>query len=226
MLIAHCYAMCVDETWLSLETLWNQELLQDIEDLPKMHTNCSVACKKIMADTLHLKFKDGSEWHKVYTIAQVLQILKDATLQPYILLAGNTARGMYSTVIALKGLSCTANFTKWFRCIPRTSCSEIIYRYQRCVRPSWTQNCGQWVGDWGHKQFDRHNKNIRICLADARIRVLFHFGPAYWSDCQCSGAKCKFTPLWLSVTLLYWELGMLGIVQENSQFSKSHLFHA
>ncbi|XP_037042497.1 xanthine dehydrogenase-like [Bradysia coprophila] len=77
-------------------------LCNDIEDLPKMHTNCSVACKKIMADTLHLKFKDGSEWHKVYTIAQVLQILKDATLQPYILLAGNTARGVYRERVAPK----------------------------------------------------------------------------------------------------------------------------
>ncbi|KAG4066039.1 hypothetical protein HA402_001286 [Bradysia odoriphaga] len=77
-------------------------LCHDIEDLPKMLSNCSVACKKIMADTLYLKFKDGSEWHKVYTIAQVLEILKNTTLIPYILLAGNTARGVYPQQVAPK----------------------------------------------------------------------------------------------------------------------------
>ena len=78
------------------------KLLQDIEDLPKMHTNCSVVCNRVRDESFRLKFKDGTEWHKVYTIAQVLQVLKDSTVQPYMLLAGNTARGMSSRMLCFK----------------------------------------------------------------------------------------------------------------------------
>lgn len=54
---------------------------------------CGGICSKTFKELIHLKFTDGCEWYKVYTITEILQILKDTTLKPYILLAGNTGHG-------------------------------------------------------------------------------------------------------------------------------------
>lgn len=81
--------------------------LQDIEDLPKVCTgnNNGGTCHKTFIESLHLKFKDGSEWHKVYAIIEILQILKQSTLSPYILLAGNTGHGEHFEFICAPSTS-------------------------------------------------------------------------------------------------------------------------
>lgn len=67
-------------------------MLQDIEDFPR---KCGGTCQKATNESLHLKFKDGSEWYKVYSIDEILNLFKNSNEIPYMLLAGNTADGWY-----------------------------------------------------------------------------------------------------------------------------------
>lgn len=89
--------------------------MQDIEDLPAIRdgSDWGKVCGRICKESLHLKFKDGSEWHKVYTISEILRILRETTDDnSYILLAGNTAHGepnlKEKSLNRLKSLTCTS----------------------------------------------------------------------------------------------------------------------
>ncbi|GAB0092110.1 Aldehyde oxidase/xanthine dehydrogenase [Sergentomyia squamirostris] len=69
--------------------------LTDIEDLPR---SCAIG-RRVCFDTchneVHLRLADGAEWHKVYTIPDILRLLQSIDDRPYIFVSGNTAKGVY-----------------------------------------------------------------------------------------------------------------------------------
>lgn len=77
-----------------------KEVCEDIEDLPKICSNtgkpCQEKCDVVPKKGLHLTFEDKREWHKVYNIHDVFVIFEKIGNRPYMLVAGNTAHGMYS----------------------------------------------------------------------------------------------------------------------------------
>ncbi|XP_055604383.1 uncharacterized protein LOC129752632 [Uranotaenia lowii] len=90
------------DAFKSLAADASQELLdkvQDIEDLPKICDKtgkpCTGGCGKIATSVIHLKFEDGREWHKVYNVQEVFDILNNIGDRHYMLVAGNTAHGIY-----------------------------------------------------------------------------------------------------------------------------------
>ncbi|GAB0094282.1 xanthine dehydrogenase [Sergentomyia squamirostris] len=69
----------------------------DIEELPKKcpktGETCAGRCHK--TESIHLTLGDGKEWHKVYNISEILKVLDGSGNRPYMLVAGNTAHGVY-----------------------------------------------------------------------------------------------------------------------------------
>lgn len=77
-----------------------KEACKDIEDLkvcPKTGNECSGKCKQVnnTKKGLHLTFADGREWHKVFNLNDIFVILEKSGDRPYMLVAGNTAHGVY-----------------------------------------------------------------------------------------------------------------------------------
>ncbi|KAL9699930.1 hypothetical protein quinque_003371 [Culex quinquefasciatus] len=72
---------------------------QDIEELPKICQNtgkpCQGRCGPLVKKGLHLVFENQREWHKVYNVQDVFAILEKVESRPYMLVAGNTAHGVY-----------------------------------------------------------------------------------------------------------------------------------
>ncbi|KAG4067578.1 hypothetical protein HA402_005350 [Bradysia odoriphaga] len=70
----------------------------DIEDLPKMcpetGSACAGRCHKTKG-TLRLNFDDEKRWHKVTSIDEIFDIFAKSDDTPYMLVAGNTAHGVY-----------------------------------------------------------------------------------------------------------------------------------
>ncbi len=79
------------------------KLFQDIEDLPKNcnGSSCVDLQQIVLKESLHLGFKDGGDWFKVFTISEILQKLAPASV-PYMLIAGNTAHGTHILESLLK----------------------------------------------------------------------------------------------------------------------------
>ncbi|CAD7078520.1 unnamed protein product [Hermetia illucens] len=71
---------------------------KDIEDLEKIcfkpGTKCSETCKK-RKNKLHVVFDDGTEWIKANSVDDVLEHLEKNGSKSYMLVAGNTAHGVY-----------------------------------------------------------------------------------------------------------------------------------
>ncbi|XP_001864335.2 xanthine dehydrogenase [Culex quinquefasciatus] len=80
-----------------------KEACRDIEDLtmicPKTGSACAGKCSaagKIKDKKgVHLSFAEDKEWHKVYNISDVFAIFEKIKTKPYMLVAGNTAHGVY-----------------------------------------------------------------------------------------------------------------------------------
>ncbi|XP_062708343.1 xanthine dehydrogenase isoform X1 [Aedes albopictus] len=77
---------------------------QDIEDLPKVCPKTGSACagkcsssepKVTNKRPVRMVFGDGTEWHKVYNINDIFTIFEQIGEKPYMLVAGNTAHGVY-----------------------------------------------------------------------------------------------------------------------------------
>ncbi|XP_053684269.1 uncharacterized protein LOC128734228 [Sabethes cyaneus] len=72
---------------------------QDIEELPRICHNtgkpCEGSCRVDDKKDIHMIFEDSREWHKMYTLKDTLAILKDIRERQYMLVAGNTAHGVY-----------------------------------------------------------------------------------------------------------------------------------
>ncbi|CRL08602.1 CLUMA_CG021290, isoform A [Clunio marinus] len=92
------------------ETLLN--LCKDIEDLdgtktcPKTGTPCIGSCSAIgkvdPKHSLKLAFEDDREWHKANSIKDIFDVLGKIGDKPYMLVAGNTAHGVYRRSADLK----------------------------------------------------------------------------------------------------------------------------
>ncbi|XP_062550715.1 uncharacterized protein LOC134215575 [Armigeres subalbatus] len=73
----------------------------DIEDIGKVY--CSTAtnhdCSALnyfrKRHPLKLIFKEGKQWHKVYSVDEILKILAEIENESYILVGGNTGHGVY-----------------------------------------------------------------------------------------------------------------------------------
>ncbi|KAL1373969.1 hypothetical protein pipiens_005053 [Culex pipiens pipiens] len=80
-----------------------KEACRDIEDLTKICPKtgsacagkCSAAEKINDKKVVHLSFAEDKEWHKVYNISDVFAIFEKIKTKPYMLVAGNTAHGVY-----------------------------------------------------------------------------------------------------------------------------------
>ncbi|XP_065079702.1 uncharacterized protein LOC135702534 [Ochlerotatus camptorhynchus] len=76
-----------------------KETCQDIEELPKICSNtgkpCQGKCGAVPKRGIHLIFEDKREWHKVYNVVDVFAVLEKIGSRPYMLVAGNTAHGVY-----------------------------------------------------------------------------------------------------------------------------------
>ena len=80
------------------------KLCNDIEDLggvrtcPKTGTACAGKCsasEKIERKHFSITFDDEREWHKVYNLEETFKVMGTIKYRPYILVAGNTAHGVY-----------------------------------------------------------------------------------------------------------------------------------
>ncbi|KAJ6644052.1 Xanthine dehydrogenase [Pseudolycoriella hygida] len=72
----------------------------DIEDLskvcPKTGSPCAGSCHKVPKVPVHLNFGDSpKQWHKVYDLQSLFKVLSESGNKPYMLVAGNTAHGVY-----------------------------------------------------------------------------------------------------------------------------------
>ncbi|XP_038118865.1 xanthine dehydrogenase 1 [Culex quinquefasciatus] len=79
------------------------EACKDIEDLtktcPKTGSPCAGKCsaggKVEIQQPLRMVFDDQSEWHKVFNLNDIFAIFEQIGEKPYMLVAGNTAHGVY-----------------------------------------------------------------------------------------------------------------------------------
>ncbi|XP_059622489.1 xanthine dehydrogenase-like [Phlebotomus argentipes] len=75
-----------------------RNLCGDIEELSVMVKKCSRSdkmCFNTCRSAIRVKAADNAEWHKVYTLSEVLQTLEAIGDKKYRLVAGNTAHGIY-----------------------------------------------------------------------------------------------------------------------------------
>lgn len=92
-LIAACMVSMV--VWVKKIKLSHGTYLKDIEDLtkvcPKTGSPCAGSCHK---RPVHLKLNDNQkEWHKVFDLSSLFDVLSKSGNKPYMLVAGNTAHG-------------------------------------------------------------------------------------------------------------------------------------
>lgn len=83
------------DAFKSLAVNYDEKLISDIEDAPKKCPKsgkiCANECKK---NLIHLKY-DNNDWHKVYNLEHVFEILLTILNRSYMLVSGNTAHGIY-----------------------------------------------------------------------------------------------------------------------------------
>jgi xanthine dehydrogenase/oxidase len=74
---------------------------RDIEDLgeqricKKTGLSCSGSGNCTKKQNLHLSLAEDQEWHKVYSLKEIFEIFQKIGDKPYMLVAGNTAHGVY-----------------------------------------------------------------------------------------------------------------------------------
>lgn len=74
-------------------------LCKDIEDLtkicPKTGSACGGICHKADKKNVQMSFEGKQEWHKVFNLKDLFDILNTIGNRSYMLVAGNTAHGVY-----------------------------------------------------------------------------------------------------------------------------------
>lgn len=72
---------------------------QDIEDLsitcPKTKKPCAGTCPKSSRNTISISFREDKQWYKVFELSPLYDLLEKSGNKPYMLVAGNTAHGMF-----------------------------------------------------------------------------------------------------------------------------------
>lgn len=73
----------------------------DIEEIPRKcprtGESCNGTCNGTQAVSHHLRFSEGRDWYKPSDLKELFQILSSVGQKRYMLLAGNTAHGVYRT---------------------------------------------------------------------------------------------------------------------------------
>ncbi|XP_052742072.1 probable aldehyde oxidase gad-3 [Bicyclus anynana] len=80
--------------------------IKDIEDLKICEKgNCSEDCDdydwcvvprhEVISETLHIRLRDNRDWFRVYTLTDIFIIWQSKGAQSYMLVAGNTGKGVY-----------------------------------------------------------------------------------------------------------------------------------
>lgn len=81
-----------------------RNLCKDIEDLndvktcPKTGVACGGKCSaidKVGKQPVKVKFDDGREWHKIFSVKEIIDVFGKISNKPYMLVAGNTAHGVF-----------------------------------------------------------------------------------------------------------------------------------
>lgn len=70
------------------------EDLNDIKMCPKTGTACGGKCSDKVSK-VNIKFDDDREWHKVFSVKEIAELFGKIGKKPYMLVAGNTAHGVY-----------------------------------------------------------------------------------------------------------------------------------
>lgn len=88
-----------------------KSLCKDIEDLsdkkncPKTGLACGGKCGgggKVSKSPVHIAFDDDREWHKVFSVKEIAELFSKIGNKAYMLVAGNTAHGVYRRSADLK----------------------------------------------------------------------------------------------------------------------------
>lgn len=67
----------------------------DIEELGKKRGNCQRTCRKVCSKQVEFSYELGkSKWIKLFTLESLLQILYNSINSVYMLVAGNTSKGI------------------------------------------------------------------------------------------------------------------------------------
>ncbi|XP_023950417.2 uncharacterized protein LOC112054759 [Bicyclus anynana] len=88
----------------------NSLILPDIEDLNICSKSgevcaesscdefdwCLVRRNEVVSETLHIRLSDGRDWYRVYALGEVFLIWQQRGTQSYMLIAGNTGKGVYT----------------------------------------------------------------------------------------------------------------------------------
>lgn len=70
--------------------------IEDLGDLCNQIDSSGHRCAEVlMRNPIHLFFDNGREWHKVFTLAEVFEILKAIEFKSYCFVAGSTGQGVY-----------------------------------------------------------------------------------------------------------------------------------
>ncbi|XP_062550713.1 uncharacterized protein LOC134215572 [Armigeres subalbatus] len=70
--------------------------IEDLGDLCNQIDSSGHRCAEVLTrNPIHLFFDNGREWHKVFTLAEVFEILKAIGFKSYCFVAGSTGQGVY-----------------------------------------------------------------------------------------------------------------------------------
>lgn len=75
------------------------ENVKDIEDLTKAgctknRNSCEGSCNRVSNAPIHVNWNDDrKEWHKIFDLQSLFDILSKSGNKPYMLVVGNTAHG-------------------------------------------------------------------------------------------------------------------------------------
>lgn len=92
------------DAFKSLAVDADENLCRDIEDIgvvkscPKTGTACAGKCAvrgTVAPQLFKLSFEEDREWYKVFTIEDIFSVFEKIGEKPYMLVAGNTAHGVY-----------------------------------------------------------------------------------------------------------------------------------
>lgn len=90
-------SLAVDASESLVNAVKDIEDLNDIKICPKTGSSCTGSCSKLNIEkkVLQFEFPDERKWFKVFAIEEIFDIFGRIGDKPYMLVAGNTAHGVY-----------------------------------------------------------------------------------------------------------------------------------
>lgn len=86
--------------------------MKDIEDLtkvgcPKNRDSCEESCNRVSNVPIHVNWNDDrKEWHKIFDLKALFDILSKSGNEPYMLVAGDTAHGDITVCTIVRWTNC------------------------------------------------------------------------------------------------------------------------